>query len=135
MNLQDFKKIINRLDNKIKLTQNNLIEVSMSLPTLQHEYIDIWGKEARETEKLRADIKKLYGILYEKIKHKSDVAWETKAEIETQIYSNDEYHKKSVELYQKEKMVEQLLKCIDNIKNTQWTIRNIIDWNKQFGQQ
>lgn len=135
MKIQDFKVLMAKLDASLKLSKENLVHVSEKLPLLQHEYLDIWGKEARSLEKMRADRKRKYGLLYEEIKHNRDVAWDTKAEIETQIHADDEYYKKSIEFHQQEIMVEQLSKCLDNIRNTSFQIKNIIEYNKLFGHQ
>jgi hypothetical protein len=133
MDIQSFKKMMLELDGKLKLSEDNLEKKSMEIPLLYHQYLDIYSKELRLLKKLELDKKKEYAISYEKVKHKSNISWDTKSEIEAQVYNEQSFYTKCVEYNEQETMVNQLELCLKNIQNMSYQIKNLIEWKKLFG--
>jgi hypothetical protein len=133
MDIKSFKQLMLQLDEELKINEKNLEQKSMAIPLIYHQYLDIYSKELRHLRKLELEKKKEYAISYEKVKHKSNVSWETKTEIESQVYNDPSFYSKCVEYNEQETMVNQLELSLKNIQNMSYQIKNIIEWRKLFG--
>ena len=132
MDIKTFKILMKKLDAKLKITDDNISAKSMELPLLYHEYLDTYSKELRILRKLEVDKKKMFGDLYDKIKH-GNVMWDTKAEVETQIWRDPGFYKLCVEYNEQDTIVQQLELCLKNIQNISFQIKNLIEYRKLFG--
>lgn len=133
MDIKTFKQLMKMLDESLKLNDDNMSEKSLEIPLLYHKYLDIYSKELRRLKKLHIDKKKLFGTLYEQIKHHGNISWDTKAEIESQIYRDTSYYQLCVEYNEAETMVNQLELCLKNIQNMSFQIKNFVEYRKLFG--
>jgi hypothetical protein len=133
MKIENFDKLMNKLKNYLTIDEDNIEKKILDNPLTYHQYLDLYCNELRILSKLELDKKVMFGKLYEKIKFHGNVSWDTKAEIESQIYRNAEFYALHVRCNEQSVMVKQLEKSLENIKNISFQIKNKIMYRQLFG--
>lgn len=130
MEVAAFKQLQKDLRDRLVLDEDRLYDATMKQGTLYQDYLEVFIHELTELKGLKLKMDKLHGTLYDKMKNGSDKSWDKKAEIESQIMANDEYHKLRVKHAKQEVIVKFLEESLSNIRNFGFTIKNTIEVKK-----
>ena len=106
------------------------IAASAKIPNLYMKYLDIYTKEFKDLNILRAKMEKRYGELMEKYKIDSDVSWKNESEIKSQINRDNEYYNLRIEFAQQEYIVKHLEEVLGNINRMGFSINSFIALKK-----
>src|SRR5210317_1690339 len=108
MKIEDFKRLIKLMEEEVKITDDNLLERSYRYPDTYMRYLAIFTNQLTELKSLEVRKKEMYGKLFKYYKYEDDRNWETKQEIESQIYSDKKYVDICVQYNEQEAMVKHL---------------------------
>jgi delta 1-pyrroline-5-carboxylate dehydrogenase len=78
--------------------------------------------------KLKKEVK--YAELYRYFKFSANERWDTKSEIEAQMYSDIQFQSIISDINTQQEIVTFLEQTLDNIKTLSFAVRNHIDWQK-----
>lgn len=111
--------------------QDNVIEKSDKIHLLRHTIqTNYFYPEYTKLDLLEEQCKKKYGELFNHFKYEDNKKWETRGEIESQIYSNNEHYNLRVKLSEQKYIVKELEAILLNLKDCSYSIKNIIDYKK-----
>ena len=130
MEVSAFKRLQKDIKDRLVLDEDRLYDSTMRMGTLYQDYLEVYISELADLKGIMLKMDKLYGHLYDKYKNSSDKSWTQKGEIESQIYSNDDYHMLRVKKAKQEVMVKFLEESLSNIKSFGFTIKNTIELKK-----
>lgn len=130
MNKQKFSELKSYIDKKINWTSENCQSKLMELTILYSKCIDLFSEESLILNDLNLQKNVLYGELLEELKFNSDRRWDTKNELESQMYRNPKYQTLCRQIIEQESVTDYLGKCFEIIKSTQYAIKSYMDWEK-----
>jgi len=124
------KNILDTIRNYLKelseIEENNLDERLITIPKRQHELFIRYVYESKQLGSTEIKMKKLYGELYKYYKYNDDRKWDTKGEIESQIYSDPKYQVLWREFNEQKYIVEELEGFLNNLKSLYYNIKEFI---------
>lgn len=132
MKPEDFEKLkaVATKEVTFKKDIESAMEASANIPNLYMRYLDVYTKEFKELNVLKAKMDKRYGELFEKYKTESDVAWKNESEIKSQINRDNEYYNLRIEFVQQEYIVKHLEEILGNINRMGYSINGFIALKK-----
>lgn len=130
MDDKTFNRLKQLAEKEIQFNEETALEMSTRVPNLYQKYLDIYVSELREYKIVTANMEKLHGELYKKLKYKDQYEWANKGEIETQINCEPNYHAMRVKANEQEYIVKYLEGVLDNIKRLSFSIKNYVDIQK-----
>ena len=132
MEIKDFEKLKALAVKEIRFENNieSAMEMSARIPNLYMKYLDIYTYEYKSLSELKNKMDKKYGILMERLKLESDIAWKNEGELKAQINRDDEYYNMRVEFSQQEYMVKWLEETLTNINRVGYSINSFIALKK-----
>jgi hypothetical protein len=130
MKSDDFQKLKDKIEQELKITEDNVMEKSIQLSNLYSIILKIYSKELRFLKEKILDKDKIFGELYLHYRHKFDYNVETKAEAETYIKADPKYYQIALECAQVEVQVVFLEKTLTHIDNLGFRIKNFVDLKK-----
>jgi len=130
MTRDEFMKLKTLVEESLKITDDNVMDKTVSLSTLYARLLQIWSKELRILKIKGLDKDKVYGELYHHYKYKFNFQLDTKAEIEAYIKGDDKYYKIALEYAEQEIIVKFIEQSLEHINNIGFRIKNYIDLKK-----
>lgn len=127
MNIEDFEKLKNITKTKMVLTNENIVDKSISIISYYHQYLNLYIDEYKLYKDLLVEKEKLYGVLYNDLRYNTNKDLKSRTEIEPFINSNDMYYKLCLRINDQEMIVKYLEEVMDSIKKLSFNIKNIID--------
>jgi len=124
------KKILDTIKNNVQvicdIQEDNVEDRIKDISKVQHSIFIRFAYEANELNTIETKMKELYGTLYRHYKFNDNHSWETKGEIESQIYADQKYQTLLIECNKQKYIVKELEGCLDNIKTVSFQIKNLI---------
>jgi len=130
MNWNEYNRLKQIVDKELVITEDNALKKSLDTPLLYHKYLDICTNQMRYVKTLTKDVKKKYKERYEHFKFKSDFQLDSKSEIETFIFGDEEYANLKHELDTQEIILHYLEEVLSTIQKSSFHIKNFIDYAK-----
>lgn len=130
MNKQNFKNLKDYIDKKINWNQDNCQGKLMELTVLYSKCIDLFSEESLLLNELKLQKDIIYGDLLETLKFESNRRWDSKNELESQMYREPKFQLISRQINEQQSVVDYLGKCFEIIKSTQYAIKSYMDWEK-----
>ena len=130
MKMDDFQKLKDKIEQELKITDENVMDKSIQLSNLYSIILKIYSKELRALKEKQLEKDKVFGELYLQYRHKFDYNVETKAEAETYIRADPKYYQVALEFVQIEVQVKFLEQALSHIDNLGFRIKNYIDLKK-----
>jgi hypothetical protein len=127
MNEQSFKDLIDFTENKMKITNENVLDKATSIPSSYHHYLDLYIKELKVLKNKITEREKLYGTLYDSVRFQSNKELKNKSEIDPYINSNEPYYQLCLSINDQETIVKYLEEVLSSINKLSYSIRNYID--------
>jgi len=109
------------------INEDTLQEKISEIPKRQHEIFTRFAYECNELNNLDMKLKKKYGDLYKHYKYGDNRNWDTKGEIESQIYADTNYQVVWRQYNEQTYIVKELEGILNNIKVASFQIKNMID--------
>ena len=113
-----------------EIEESNLSERLIMIPKRQHDLFIRYVYESKQLGRAEIEMKKMYGDLYKKFKYDDDRNWDTKGEIESQIYSDPKYQRLWIDFNNQKYIVEELEGFLANLKSLYYNIKELIGWFK-----
>jgi len=130
MKTEDFQKLKDKIEQELKITEDNVMDKSIQLSNLYSMVLKIYSKELRALKEKQLEKDKTFGELYLHYRHKFDYNVETKAEAETYIKADPKFYQVALEFVQIEVQVNFLEKTLTHIDNLGFRIKNYVDLKK-----
>jgi len=130
MTEKEFKALKEHIDKKITLDITKLNAQLLESPILYSSVLQLFIKENKILNNLEIEKDEKYASLYKHFKYDSDVRWETKHEIESQMYSDKSYLMILSKIEDQQEVVTYLQQQLENIKNMSFAIKNYIEWQQ-----
>lgn len=130
MNKKNFTELKKYIDGKIQWTQDNCQSKLMELTILYSKCVDVFSEESLILNDLELQRDTLYGELLEHLKFNSDKRWDTKGEIESQMFRDVNYQSIIRQINEQKSVTDYLGRVFEMIKSTQFAIKNYMDWEK-----
>lgn len=130
MTNDDFNKLQKYLDTKLEFTHENLSTKLMEYASVHQTLLKILSNLHKEKNILDEKRSELYGTLYRHYKFESEYRWETKNEIESQIFSDKKFTTLVKEISDLEVQITYVGKTVDGMKSLSYTARSYIDYQK-----
>ena len=130
MNKQKFEELKNYVGKKITWTGDNCQSKLMELSILYSNCINTFTTESLELEDISIKLKELTAELWEHYKFNADHRWDTKQEIETQMYRDVRFRTLTAEYNEQKAITDYLGRVFEMIKSTQYAIKSYMDWEK-----
>lgn len=130
MTNDDFELLKIKLEKSLQWNHENMQIKLIELAKLYQTHCGILCSEKKEQMKLQIDLEEIYGELYKTYKFESTYRWDTKGEIESQIFADKKYINIKKLLNDKIVIVEYISQTIDNIKNVSYQIKSYMDWER-----
>lgn len=130
LNENTFRKLKQKVIKDLEFNDDNVLEKSTKIPTYYQRYLELFIDEMKELKKINLKVDTKYGELYKYYKYEDNRTWDNKAEIVSQINTNQEYNDLRKEQVKREFVVKYLEEVLDNIKRMSFSIKNFIDLKK-----
>jgi hypothetical protein len=134
MNEKSFEECRKKTSELLKITKDNIFEKSIEFLTLQILYHDTYIKEFKIFKDLSLEKDKFYSQLYTDNKTNNNLQLKNKSEVENYIFQNNLYYDKCIELNKQEAVVKYLEGIVDYLKQTSFSIKNIIELKRMKGE-
>lgn len=126
-----FKELQEFTKNKFKITEENVLSQSISIPSSYHYFLSLYADELKIYKNKITEKEKLYGILYNSIrfdnKTTSNKGLKNLTEIEPYINSNEIYYQLCIDINHQEMVVKYLEETLSSINKLSYAIKNYID--------
>ena len=130
MKKEDFEKLKKLTESKIKFSEEVISQKLIEIPLMYCTYLDLFVRENKELANLKLKKDSLYSDIYKNLKFYSPERWETKNEIESQMFSNPNYKLVVSEINDQQEIVTYLEQTLENIKSLSYNIKHYIEWTK-----
>lgn len=130
MKNEDFQKLKELVESRLKINDDNVMNKSLDISNIQIEILKIHSKEFRLLKIKQLDKDKVYGELYHFYKFKFDHSLDSKSEIDTYIRADDKFYQIALEISQQEIQVNFLEKTLEMINTMGYKIKNYVDLQK-----
>ena len=130
MTKQDFIKLKAHIQTQLTVDPNNLQSQLLGLALLRSKYVDIFILENKELNKMKTTKDELYAELYKFYEYEANERWDTKSEIESQMYTDKRYVKMLNDIEDQQEVVTKLQQILEDIKTLSFSIKNYMDWQK-----
>lgn len=130
MDKKTLDSIKNGVQDVCKVNEDNLENRTEHIAKWQYDVYMRWARETIELNKIKVEMKRVHGELYRKYKYEDNRAWDTKGEIESQIYTEKKYTDLCIKYHEQEYIVKTLEGCTETLKTASFQIRNTIDFLK-----
>ena len=124
------KKTLDELKNYVAdicdINEENLDEKLRENAKRYNQIFHQFAYECNELNKIEREMKEEYGRLYKHFKYEDDHTWDSKGEIESQIFADKKYSALTLKHNEQTYVVKQLEGCLNNIKHTSFQIKNLI---------
>lgn len=126
----EFEELQNFLEEELTFSESNISLKTMKLAAMQQKLIRLLGSLTKEKADIETKLDELYGTLYRFYKFESEYRWDTKTEIESQIYSDKKYVPIKTKLNNIISQITVVGKSLDSLKDISYHIKNYIDFQK-----
>jgi len=130
MNSKEFSTLKQLTEKKITFSEDNFQSKLAEVPLLYSSYLQIFVRENKFLMELKLKKEVKYAELYRYFKFSANERWETKSEIEAQMYSDIQFQSIISDINTQQEIVTFLEQTLDNIKTLSFAVRNHIDWQK-----
>ena len=130
MTEKEFKALKEHIDKRIAFDMTKINSQLLDGPIFYSTLLQLFVKENKNLNLLEQEKDELYASLYRHFKYDSDVRWETKHEIETQMYTTKPYIVILSKIEDQQEIVTYLQQQLENVKSLSFAIKNYIDWQK-----
>lgn len=130
MTEKEFKALKEHIDKRIAFDMTKINSQLLDGPIFYSTLLQLFVKENKNLNLLEQEKDELYASLYRHFKYESDVRWETKHEIETQMYTTKPYIVILSKIEDQQEIVTYLQQQLENVKSLSFAIKNYIDWQK-----
>lgn len=130
MTEKEFKALKEHIDKRIAFDMTKINSQLLDGPIFYSTLLQLFVKENKNLNLLEQEKDELYASLYRHFKYDSDVRWETKHEIETQMYTTKPYIAILSKIEDQQEIVTYLQQQLENVKSLSFAIKNYIDWQK-----
>lgn len=127
MNKSDFQKMQTMVEKQTYIDETNILGKSHEIHTLYQYYLRILTNEMSVLDDLEQKKLTKYGSLFEYYKFNHSYRYETKSEIESQIFADPNYQQISRQYDEQKCVVIYLEKTLENIKNMSFSIKNFME--------
>jgi hypothetical protein len=128
MNRHEFDEIRAEFQAITLIDDDNLLDMARERPYLHSRYLNEYNKEILILHNMKSNLDKLFAKKYKDIKFDTKHAWNTKGEIENQIFGDDEYYNIKVEYDFQKTIVDFYSDAIDIIKSISFDIKNYTEY-------
>lgn len=130
MNSKEFSTLKQLTEKKITFSEDNFQSKLAEVPLLYSSYLQIFVRENKFLMELKLKKEVKYAELYRYFKFSANERWDTKSEIEAQMYSDLQFQSIISDINTQQEIVTFLEQTLDNIKTLSFAVRNHIDWQK-----
>lgn len=132
MKTDDFQKLKDRVEQELKITEDNIMDKSIQLSNMYSIILNIYTKELKNLKFKKADMDKLYGEIYHVLKKEGYEGHSVDSKTEATVYINSDprFYPLRLEYAQLEIQVQYLEKTLSLIDNLGFRIKNFIDLQK-----
>ena len=116
----------------ISFTEEDVQSKSHQIPYLYQSYLKILSKELKELNDIELEKLSMYGFLFEHYKFNHTYRYDTKTEIEAQIFGDSKYQSISKRYEEQHIIVIYIEKTLENIKSMSFSIKNFIELKKFY---
>ena len=130
MNSKEFNTLKQITETKLTFSEDNFQSKLAEVPLLYSRYLQIFVNENKNLMELKLKKEVKYADLYRYYKFSANERWDTKSEIEAQMYSDLGFQSIISDINTQQEIVTFLEQTLDNIKTLSFAVRNHIDWQK-----
>ena len=130
MNSKEFNTLKQITETKLTFSEDNFQSKLAEVPLLYSRYLQIFVNENKNLMELKLKKEVKYADLYRYFKYSANERWDTKSEIEAQMYSDIQFQSIISDINTQQEIVTFLEQTLDNIKTLSFAVRNHIDWQK-----
>lgn len=130
MNSKEFNTLKQITETKLTFSEDNFQSKLAEVPLLYSRYLQIFVNENKNLMELKLKKEVKYAELYRYFKYSANERWDTKSEIEAQMYSDLGFQSIISDINTQQEIVTFLEQTLDNIKTLSFAVRNHIDWQK-----
>ena len=130
MNSKEFNTLKQITETKLTFSEDNFQSKLAEVPLLYSRYLQIFVNENKNLMELKLKKEVKYADLYRYYKFSANERWDTKSEIEAQMYSDQQFQSIISDINSQQEIVTFLEQTLDNIKTLSFAVRNHIDWQK-----
>lgn len=130
MNSKEFNTLKQITETKLTFSEDNFQSKLAEVPLLYSRYLQIFVNENKNLMELKLKKEVKYADLYRYFKFSANERWDTKSEIEAQMYSDIQFQSIISDINTQQEIVTFLEQTLDNIKTLSFAVRNHIDWQK-----
>lgn len=131
MNQSELNKIKKDLEDDLKITDDNVLDKTKTVPHLYQKYLSVYIKESMLLKKLKSDLDEFYGLAFKKL-FEGDRKL-NKGEIDQFICAEKEYVNMKRQMEFQEQVCIFLEKSVDNVKAMSYNLNNYISLRKFLG--
>lgn len=125
-----FEKLKSELKEELNITADNIMDKSLKISHYYQKYLNIYLKYIDKCKNFFIERDRIYSILYNFYSKNFKYKLSTKGEIESYIFGNKNYIDISRSCNTFDNFVKFLEKTLDNIKNSNFSIKNYIEYRK-----
>ena len=133
MTSEEFNALKAKATEDLKFDKTNAMSKCQEIPSLYQHWLDIFNRESAKLVKLQLEQDKLYGDLYKKYRHYSDLSWDSQKEVESQIKCDEEWMKQAREYAKQKIVVDYVQETLSNINRMSYSIKNYLEFLKYQG--
>jgi delta 1-pyrroline-5-carboxylate dehydrogenase len=130
MNSKEFNTLKQITETKLTFSEDNFQSKLAEVPLLYSRYLQIFVNENKNLMELKLKKEVKYADLYRYFKYSANERWDTKSEIEAQMYSDLGFQSIISDINSQQEIVTFLEQTLDNIKTLSFAVRNHIAWQK-----
>jgi hypothetical protein len=127
---KEFNDLQDYLEDKLTFNEENIGLKTMELASIHHKLIRLLSSMTKDKTAIEGKLDEMYGTLYKFYKFESEYRWETKGEIESQIFSDKRYSTIKERANLITVQITFVGKSLDSLKEISYQIKNYIDFQK-----
>lgn len=127
---EEFLQLQTYLEKKLTFDANNISTKLMEYAAVHQSLLKLLATLHAAKKTTEDKQRESYGNLYKFYKFESEYRWDSKTEVESQIFADKKYVAICASLNTIEVQLIYVGKSLDSIKDLSFAIKNYIDWQK-----
>ena len=130
MDGEKFKELREYVEREMKITPENVQEMTLKLPNMTFRFVNIYATERRVLLSLERKMEKMYSTIYEEVRYHGDYKITSATEADVLVKGHDAYHDVRMTHGQQKIIVDFISDTIDLLKKLNFNISYYLEFTK-----
>lgn len=130
MNYEELRQLKAYVAREITLTPDNIEEMTLKIPNLIGKFLGRYVDERRLLKELKAEVSTAYHTSYHKHKFDFNYKLDTKSEIESYVFADEDYRAKKLAYDTQEVCTEYIGSVVEMLQKMNFNISYYLDFQK-----